>query len=261
MTSANYPPEDKWFYEGEKYNNLKPPIAVASVIYKFIKLEYFLSILKANKLRVEKISSWEDPFENILFKCNCRNAQGERVSLANLQQSLYGQSFTNLAESDALWRIYSSQKDCIRLSMTAGGLFDALYGDGHANFERTSLFIAEVNYSDENEIIALLSDEEMPRREIFSQEPNKFIFLKRKAFEHEKEVRLVFQLACNHKFYGQPRLEFDIDPNMLFSEVLLDPRLDADEVQKIELSLRNNGYRNGVSQSKLYGSRTFDIKI
>ena len=49
-------------------NNLLNSLDENTIIYKFIKLEYLESILKNNTLRIDKINSWEDVYENFFFK-------------------------------------------------------------------------------------------------------------------------------------------------------------------------------------------------
>lgn len=260
MEKPKYPAQDRRFYEDTKYENIFS-LAPDTIIYKYIKLEFFKKILEAKKLRVDRISSWADPFENILFKCNCQNAQGERISLKNLEKSVYGLSFTKLAESDALWRIYSPENQSIRFQTTVKKIFDSLYGDGFTYNERISLFFSEVSYLPESELIDLLRKKGEARNAIFSQTPSKFIFLKRDPFSHEQEIRMVFQTASNHAFYGKENLEFAIDPNNLFDGVLVDPRLENKDFEQIRELLLSLDYKNTVEKSNLYGSRTFEVQI
>ena len=66
-------------------NNLLNSLDENTIRYKFIKLEYLESILKNNTLRIDKINSWEDVYENLFFKQRfLRNK--EQVNTADLTE-------------------------------------------------------------------------------------------------------------------------------------------------------------------------------
>ena len=52
------------YYRTQKMRGLNPN----TYVYKYIRLEYLLSMLKDQKLRVDKVSTWEDPYENFFMK-------------------------------------------------------------------------------------------------------------------------------------------------------------------------------------------------
>jgi len=74
---------------------------------------------------------------------------------------------------------------------------------------------------------------------------------KRREFEHENEVRLIF-LDVDREHVGKMAIEFPIDPNVLFDEVVFDPRLSEDEFRVRSTILMKLGCTVPISQSELY---------
>lgn len=70
---------------------------------------YVLEMFKTNELYMGKVKTWEDTYENFYLKQDFR--VGGRIMRADhLADCFYGQSWTLLSESDAMWRVYSNVK-------------------------------------------------------------------------------------------------------------------------------------------------------
>ena len=261
LETDTYPSEDKWFYEDTKYDNISAPLTVDTVIYKFIKFDYFLLMLRNKKIRLDKIISWPDPFENLLLRCDCYTPEGRHVNLDDQKNSLYGFCFSEIDESDAFWRIYSPQQGGVRLKTTVGKFFDALYGNGHTKSERISLFFRKVDYVTEDEFSKIIENPEKVKSEIFNQKPNKIAFMKREAFSHENEIRLLYSIAGNHPDFGKEIIEFDVDVNEIFDELTVDPRVGDFEFEKVKLLAKSFGFEGDINKSDLYGEQNYKITI
>jgi hypothetical protein len=85
--------------------------------------------------------------------------------------------------------------------------------------------------------------------------------IKRKAFEHEKEIRLLFY--DYQKDTGKDRLAvFRLDqPNSVFDKVLLDPRLPQIVADAHEAGLKHAGCLVPVSRATLYDAPSKPIKL
>jgi hypothetical protein len=85
-------------------------------------------------------------------------------------------------------------------------------------------------------------------------QPHKFaktLCIKRPEFSHENEVRLLFNDAQKNK--GKNRVaSFSFDPDVIISEVALDPRLATSEFQQEKSRLINAGCKIPIIQSDLY---------
>ena len=87
--------------------------------------------------------------------------------------------------------------------------------------------------------------------------------IKREAFQHEDEVRLLFQdidlgrgrLGTNGVF------SYPLNPNCIFDEVVLDPRLSDSEAQAMTLQLEAAGCTLSITKSELYESPKFVIPL
>ena len=108
-------------------------------IYKYFPLKHLLSLLERKKLRVDRVSKWEDPYENFFLKEEFY-AYAEYykkdilVSTEEIIDRTYGQSWTLKEESDAMWRIYSNIKNgikdsAVRIKVRVDNLFNVVYTD------------------------------------------------------------------------------------------------------------------------------------
>jgi hypothetical protein len=172
--------------------------------YRIISLETFISLLLDKKERYVRPCSWEDTFEGYLFsKIYDRNARVEVVKslyddicprnyratinnmlkLEHAKWFVYGQCWSRLEDSDALWRIYSYNKRSIQIQTTENNLQYVLKGTCN-----TKYLIGDIKYDvDENinllyQQVSLLGDNKN------TYEP---YLHKRKAFEHEYETRVL----------------------------------------------------------------------
>jgi hypothetical protein len=84
--------------------------------------------------------------------------------------------------------------------------------------------------------------------------------IKREAFEHEKEVRLLFQ-DLDPKRGKDEIVEFDLDVNHVFEDVVIDPRLTPNQVKAICAEIKAAGCSLPISQSTLYRPPNFNIPL
>ena len=84
--------------------------------------------------------------------------------------------------------------------------------------------------------------------------------VKREAFEHEHEVRLLFQDLILKRSEGDFTL-FDFDVNAICDDVVLDPRLDEAQVVAFREDYFSCRMPLPVSQSPLYRPPKFVISL
>ena len=237
-------------------------------VYKYIPLKYLKAMLESKKLRINKVSTWEDPYENFFSKSNFYAfspfyKQYISVDTQNLIDRTYGQSWTFLEESDAMWRIYSNVKDldliAIRLKIKVDDLFDIVYT--HDNCMATTS-IGRVNYKTDKEINQWL-DNIKDNTDIIS-DFHKYVkdclLIKRKPFSHEEEVRIII---CNGTSgTAEDFLEFDIKDLSVFEEFMIDPRLEQNCVGLITQRIEKLGIdRSKIRKSKLYDFQPTKLTI
>lgn len=228
------------------YNNL----VLDKPIYKFMPLDYVLSLFQNEYLYYQKTNMWEDPYENFFLKQDFRMNDGTSVDATTLIPGIFGMSWTLQRESDALWRIYSKDKNAVRIQTTAGKLFDATY---LSDDDYSHAYIGIVQYKRVNEIeermLSFSPISPLDMNSIWTQS----MFLKRKEFKHEREVRSILTFSRNEPQYNHDHLEYSINPQEFINEITLDPRLDENNVALIIERLQEVGVNPDIiNKSQLY---------
>ncbi|MES4993067.1 DUF2971 domain-containing protein [Agrobacterium radiobacter] len=236
-------------------------INIDQPIYRTYSAKRFVALLKTGSDALVNPAMWEDPFENFFLKSNVQVSATEVASLENLASDWYGQCWTINEDTDALWRIYSHDQTGVKVRSTIRKLFDNLVGGG-GQFERLQYYVGTVAYHDLSEIEALM------RKITFSDisfggSNDKFaqlLCVKRKAFSHEAEVRLLFNDVAPKKGSDGVYL-YPLDANAIFDEVVLDPRLDASGFADLKSDILTAGCSLTITQSDLYRAPRFTIPI
>lgn len=206
-------------------------------IYKYFPLKHLLSLLERKKLRVDRVSKWEDPYENFFLKEEFY-AYAEYykkdilVSTEEIIDRTYGQSWTLKEESDAMWRIYSNIKNgikdsAVRIKVRVDNLFNVVYTDDGCMATTSIGQVQYVNAEKFEEIRSRMS-EDASGASNFSEIVNKCLFTKREPFAHEEEVRIIISKSTEKP--SDEYIEYNIHDLTIFEEFILDPRLEEKEV-------------------------------
>lgn len=92
-------------------------------IYQILPLKYAKLILTNKELRFNNVFKyWDDPYELFLFKQNIL-IEGTPLTIKDFDKRHYGQCWSLNKDTDAMWRIYSPQKDGVRLKTTIRSYF------------------------------------------------------------------------------------------------------------------------------------------
>lgn len=225
---------------------------IDSPIYRIIPFESFLEMITTNSLTLVKTRLWEDPYENFLLKCNASLQNGTPVDMKGLQEQIFGQCWTLFPETDAFWRIYSHNINGVRLKSTVRKLLNAIFDD-HSYATLTTSFIGKVRYYSQQNINALFTNpnyigsiNSLGAAMIDAQ------LIKRIEFEHEKEVRLLYQVDSFSPDIQNNIKSFAINPNHLIDDVMLDPRISGRNENIYRQTLQSLGYQNPIIKSQLY---------
>jgi hypothetical protein len=200
-----------------------------------------------------KPSLWEDPFENIIFKSKVQTQLGSEILVDRIRESFFGQCWTLNVESDALWRIYSPQKDGIRVTTTIGKLFDSFWSNQYY-FKSLKFFIGKVKYLTQNEIINHFQGITL-NSVVFDMSGRNVIetlLFKREAFRHENEIRIIYKADNEKENYPNDLFQYIINPCLLFDEILFDPRIKKSYFESIKEKIINYGYKKNIELSTLY---------
>lgn len=242
-------------------NNLKPE----TPIYKYIPLKYVAEMFRSKKMRFNRMSEWEDVYENYFLKQRLVHKYSENlIDTQDVIDSCYGQSWSKLPETDSMWRIYSKNKDAIKVKTTAEKLFNIVC---KSETDSANVIMANVNYRTQEDI-----DDEFDKIEksnmSLSQIGNLQNFIreslitKRSEFIHEEEVRIVKMLEVQPNKNHTAFIEADFKPEDFFEELTIDPRADRiDEDNSRDLLLHVGANPSKIKKSNLYTLKRHTLLI
>lgn len=222
-------------------------------IYRFISFESFVDIVLTRQLAFVTYDMWQDPYEGFVIKA-MKTEQGRsdilqwlnknqtsndfpsevRLELLNkFSKTIHLQSWTRHDETDALWRIYSHNGNAIRIETDTKKI---------QGIEKIELLKVDYQVVDlERELKSIfLPDGKMNVHKAFSW--------KRKAFEHEKEVRLYTHID-NNCLPDEQRSEQDTDLLLKAAKIFK----DKGEITELD-------YNNFVKREKIRSETDFHVK-
>ncbi len=217
-------------------------------IYRIENVERVVEILKTNLLTLVSTAKWEDPFENFLLSAKMK-VGGQIFTFAD-HARFYGSCWTRKGSSDAMWRIYSPDKQAVRLRTSIPKLAQSLWKACGDRAQR-SAFIGRVRYFSQKALIAKAKSGEFHPNIADSSFPGvRSLLMKRTAFSHEREIRLLYLDRASRASDGL--FKFAVDPNDLIESILVDPRASSEDYKSIERRIRRAGFQGRISQSRLY---------
>ena len=226
-------------------------------IYRIMPIHRLLESFENNELVLVKPKKWGDPFENAMLSAPVLTSAGETGEFT-AKDKVFGQCWTLHEETDAMWRIYSPNKQSAKLRTTPRKIFEALKTT-YPDFWELRCFIGSVEYYEENDLRSKLQGVNL-----FDTNGSgiaESLMYKRIEFEHEKEVRIIYSDSDNVQC-SKDIFPFNIIPNTLFEEIIFDPRMNTELTKAYELALESKGFENPIKQSTLYNRPSgFTINI
>ena len=206
-----------------------------SYVYRITSLERLFALFETKSNVLVSPDLWDDPFENFILKSQ------------HSDRRWFGQCWTRHRASDAMWRIYSKDSEGVRLRSTPQRLCRRIADDldGFA-------FIGRVKYLGKDRLV------EFARKVIKNRDylrrsgggAAKTLLVKRPAFRHEDEVRLLF-----YRRYGNfnKLFSYSIDPHFLIDQLMLDPRMSIKKAERTAADIRRRtGFQGPIKRSLLY---------
>jgi hypothetical protein len=232
-------------------------------IFRFIPFDYLLHLLRTETLWVGQTKLWDDTYENFLAKANY-NFGKMNVSYMGFLPGFYGQCWTLQKETDALWRIYSHDKTGVRIKSRIDKVLGiSLYEVNFKPFSTRLRAIGKVRYLKPKEIREWIKDNSFDI--INANTLTESLFIKRKEFSHEKEIRLIIHKSIDQEDEDsgieRNHIKLQIRANELIDEITFDPRLDDEKFDTYKKVIESMGFTNKVNKSKLYEFEQPIIKI
>lgn len=219
-------------------------------IYQILPIAYLEKILKNNVLRFRNVRrAWDDPYELFLYKEDLFvDGRDLDTFLKDWSYRYYGQCWSLNEDTDAMWRIYSHDKNSVRIKTTVMDMIEVL------NQTRGMIFTApifgKVKYFTNEELINWLREFENKDWGSFINVNAESLFIKRQEFQHEKEVRFILSQSIDYDVCDY--IELTINAPDFIKEIALDPRLSDNEYEqkRDELMLLTQGIP--IIKSNLY---------
>lgn len=163
----------------------------------------------------------------------------EKISFRIFKSTLVNCWHQNEFESEAMWRLYSENNKGIAIQTTLQNLVDSI--------DDQRIFLSEVKYIN-------FSDEKLEPKDLLVN-GHLSPLLKRKSFEHEKELRLFLQPENDLKSLSVPNYHYkheliEVDISKLISKIYISPyatELFANSVKEV---MR----RFGIDENKIIHS-------
>ena len=207
-------------------------------LYRYCRIEDFLSFIESKRTHLSNINKWDDRWEAIVSKLPVLDEKGNvQNRLYSSHEDLVGQCWTLLSESDAMWRIYSPHKTGVLISTTVEK-FKLIEGIKRA-------YIGRVKYFNSPEDLI----------ESTKRCNNQFeeMCLKRSAFQHEEEVRLLTFSGLAEKPYRESGdLTLPLCPTSFINSITIDPRAPQWFVKTVAKYCARAGITVPTKQSSLY---------
>jgi hypothetical protein len=219
-------------------------------IYRIVPYERLLELFKRKQNVLVKPRKWNDPFENFILRSRIQYRSGE-ISTIGIRQNFYGQCWTLQSASDAMWRIYSPCADAVRMRSTVRRVAESLC---RAVGDRVSanVFIGKVCYLRNKKLMTFANK---VFRGADSQAIRTFattLLVKRPAFRHEREIRLLFFQRDEAKNKDQ-LFSYDVDPCTFVDQIMLDPRMSKEDAGVLRNKIVNEtGFTGAIKRSLLY---------
>jgi hypothetical protein len=223
-------------------------------VYRIISLERLGELFEKRVNTLVKPMAWDDPFENFVMGLKGQLPSGKTVEFAQ-RYDFYGQCWTLAAASDAMWRIYSSDKRSVRIRVRLRNLVGTL-----APRALGIVIIGKVRYLRTKGLLnwaeRVIRDADVPDVRLLGRT----LLVKRTAFAHEQEVRLLY---FDPKGKQPKMFQYHVDPHTFVDEIVVDPRLSSDQATELIKEIRTKtGFRGAISHSDLYAApREFVLRL
>lgn len=220
-------------------------------VYRIIPTDRLFRLFASRQNVLVKPKRWEDPFENFILQARVQLPDGARATFG-FRDHFYGQCWTLQSASDAMWRIYSANSEAVRVRSTVRKLAESLW-QCCGEWAPHEAFIGKVQYLTTNKLkkVAdgfLRSEGGLLSMRLFATT----LLVKRPAFRHEREVRLIFTPHEKHKA-SSDLFSYPIDPNELIDQIMIDPRKAKQDANALKREIRSKtGFAGPIKRSLLY---------
>lgn len=205
-------------------NSILDELPSNTKIYRIFPRKRFLQFFQEKRNALVLPTKWEDPFENVFLRADVVNSRGEKGAFS-FHDDVYGQCWTLETSSDAMWQIYSRDKDAVRVRTTVGKLIASLRQD-QGEWADSTCFIGRVEYVSDTRLMALGKTifREFPMPEAIARS----LLVKRRAYKHENEVRIIY-FERDHRKHTNGVYSYELQPSNVIDQVMVDGRVSYED--------------------------------
>ena len=211
-------------------------------LYRILSFRHVVSLFESRELYFAPPGAWDDPYEKVLVH--------------KRSHTFFAQCWCKKAVSDAMWRIYSPDRASLRIRTSRSKLSRALKCANEAgNF---GYLVNDVEYLRSSDVDARISQIAKDLRATYdSRRAADALLVKRDAFDHEAEVRvIVHDKIAEDDSKPKPALRVPIDPHLLVESIFFDPRADEAFVRMCTYYLQEAvKFKRQIATSALYKIR------
>lgn len=214
-----------------------------------MKEEHVIGLFSERRNVLSQVHNWKDKFENFQMSLG-GILEGEQFEYG-FKNDFVGQCWTRHALSEAMWGIYANDasKRYLRIRSTPRKLLTAL-AKSHPVMPQDTCFLGKVSYKTEKQIKEFLGDG--GHLSISCSELAQSLLIKRRAFRHENEVRLLyFGNATDCDDNGLYR--YEVDPHDMVTQIMADPNRDLAIWKKDRIRIaKETSFVGEIKRSKMY---------
>jgi hypothetical protein len=217
-------------------------------IYRIMKPEHLYAWFKTGENVLVRPKRWLDPFENFILQSPAvLNGEIIRWDFAD---KFVGQCWTLHKASDAMWQIYSNANEGIRVRTTIRKALEGLtsYAGEKAHYQA---HIGKVRYLPDRKLRAFANSAiSIP---LTPADFAKTLLVKRPAFKHEREIRLLFFADPEDLIGNDGLFRYRVNPHEMIDQLMVDGRLPVAKARELIDTIRvNTGYCGPIKRSLLY---------
>jgi hypothetical protein len=218
-------------------------------VYRIMKQEYAYSLFSDSQNVLVQPKRWKDKFENFQLQLG-GVLDGEKFEYG-FKDDFCGQCWTSDYLSEAMWGIYANdpKQRYLRVRSTPRKLLESLAA-AHPEMPQETCFVGKVDYKNTSEIEKFIKNGSS--LELSSSKFAQSLLIKRSAFEHESEVRLLF-FGDSKKFDTNGLYRYKIDPHNLITQIMADPNRGRSDWAKDKAEIASKtGFKGEIKRSKIY---------
>jgi len=225
-------------------------------VYRIMPQDFVVALFAERKNVLSQVHNWKDKFENFQLKLG-GILNGESFEFG-FKDDFVGQCWTTDSLSEAMWSIYANDPTAryLRIRSTPRKLLSGLQA-AHPAMPQDTCFIGKVEYKRETELKAYA--ENGGQLDLGARRFAEALLLKRHAFRHESEVRLLY-FGDAATFDDKGLCRYEVDPHVMITQIMADPNRDrANWLTDKAAIAKATGFAGEIKRSKIYDAPEWNL--